>query len=125
MGPYFKSTSEEELVLGRVSSTQHLDIYVFPGAAKATCFPMVLSATDIDTGPCHCVAKNPDIDLRSSLNRHFTMVSDRGSGYSKEAIPFHPGISSSTLLKIPQTIQLLFLSHLSTTYLQCNGSHYR
>lgn len=82
---------------------------VLPRPLKSPCFPMVVSAIEIDTGPCHYIATNPERDLRGSLGRHFTMFSGWGDGYSKWVILLYPGIYISTSIKIPQTLRIFSL----------------
>jgi hypothetical protein len=68
---------------------------------------------DIHTGLCFCRAMNADIVLSSSKGRGFIMAASGRAGYSHQCI-LHP---FSTFLHSAQTIMLLFLSHLFTTYL--------
>lgn len=53
----------------------------------------------------------------SSMGGDFTTTSDSRVGYSQQAIPNYPRLSSSTSLYSAQAIVLLFLFHLSNTYL--------
>lgn len=55
--------------------------------------------------------------LSSSMGGDFTTTSDSRVGHSQQAIPNYPRLSSSTSLYSAQTIVLLFLFHLSNTYL--------
>lgn len=45
------------------------------------------------------------------------MASEGKAGYLHQAVPLKPRVSSSTFLHSPQTVLLLFLFDLSTTYL--------
>lgn len=55
--------------------------------------------------------------LSSSIGRNFTKTPGGRAGYSQQAIPLHPLVSSSISLHSAQMVLLLFLSHLSTTYM--------
>ena len=63
------------------------------------------------------MATDPDMALSNSTGWDFTIASGGRAGYPQEAIPFYPHVSTSTSLHNVQTFLLLFLSHLSTTYL--------
>lgn len=71
----------------------------------------------MDTELCCCMATDPYIALRGSKGWHFTKVSGARVGYSHWTIPLYPRIFSSASLLNTQTVPLLFLSRLSSTYL--------
>lgn len=66
---------------------------------------------------CSYIAIDPDMALKSSMRWDFTMTSVGRAGYSHQTVPLHTCISSSSYFFIVQTSQLLFLLHISTTYL--------
>lgn len=81
-------------------------------------WPLVLTwAKDIHTDPRCCMAMDPDKAPSISMGWGFTKGSGGRAGYSHQAVPRHPHISSSFFLHSAQTILLLFPSHLSTTSL--------
>ena len=72
---------------------------------------------DIDSDPCCCRAMDPDMALNGSMGWDFTVALGGSAGYSPQAIPLHPHISSSVSFYNIQGVPLLFLSHLPTTHL--------
>lgn len=107
---------------GGTSSAQFLDILVVPGGCPDRDIPMLLAvilATDINMGPCHCVVIGPDMALSGSMVWDFIMASDDKAGYSQQAIysSRHWSPVPSFSLHNPQMVLVLFLSHLSATYL--------
>lgn len=84
-------------------------------AAQTTDNCLAVVVTDSPT-PC-CRAKDPDKALGGSMDQDFTVALGGISSYSHQADPHYSGISSSVSLHCAHTILLLFLFHLSTTYL--------
>ena len=72
---------------------------------------------DVDTGSCCRMITDPDMALSSSMDWEFTMTSGSGAGYSQQSINYSPASCLQVCLRNAQTLQLLFLFHLSTIYL--------
>jgi hypothetical protein len=79
---------------------------------------------DIDSGPCHCVAKNPDLALSSSSGWDLTTAPGGGAGHSQQATSLDPPDFSTIYLHNAQAGPLLFLSHLTTTNIMHCGNSY-
>ena len=79
---------------------------------------------NINRDPCCFMVLDPDMALSSCMGWGFTMSSGGRPSCLQQAIPPHPCVSSSTSLYNAQTILLLLLFDLSTTYLHIvSGSH--
>ena len=80
---------------------------------------LVVWVMDIDTNTWCCMVMDSDVALRSNIGWNFTMALCGREVYSQQSIPLYHHISSSgsTSLHNAQTILLLFLTHISTTYL--------
>ena len=66
---------------------------------------------------------DPDMALSGSTGQDPTMVPGGITGYSHQAVPHYPQVSSSASLHTAQTIPSLFLSHLYATYLYIIVAH--
>lgn len=75
---------------------------------------MVTSVTSIITDPCCYMATDPDMAPSGSVDQklHYDLR------WQHQAVPQNPQVPNSTVPHNAQPILLLFLSHLSTTYLQ-------
>jgi hypothetical protein len=75
------------------------------------------------TDPFSGRAKNPAMSFSGSLCLDISMVSGGSSSLSYQVVPHHHCVSSSASLYNTPTFLLLFLSHLSTTYLLIGQCH--
>lgn len=68
------------------------------------------------TDSCCYSAMDPDMALFCSMGWDLTRASGGSAGYSHQAVPHHPHISSSVSFIVHKLFLLLFAFHLSTTY---------
>jgi hypothetical protein len=85
---------------------QHVSRQPKPGTSA---WPLVV------TDPCCCRAT--DLDASGSTGQDPTMVSGGIAGYSQQAFPHYPQVSSSASLHCAHVLLFLFLFHFSTIYL--------
>lgn len=76
-----------------------------PRGALTRDIPML--ATIIDIYPCQGVATDSDLVLSSSSGRDLSMGPDGGAGYSQQATPPHPRVSSS-IFRLPKLLHFFF-----------------
>lgn len=89
-----------------------------PQPGMSLCSLVIKSTTHIINGPLHCIAINPDMALIITIGCYFTIAPCSGADHPQEATPLYPHGSSSISLHNAQEAPVLFLSNLSTTYLQ-------